>query len=51
MSRNNKNSIKIRACEQGADRSEKVENKIKEVVVVEFSAIAILDSSDTGVIL
>lgn len=51
MSRNNKNSIKS-ACEQGTtDHSEKVENKIKEVVVVEFSAIAILDSTDTGVIL
>lgn len=51
MSRNIKNSIKFSACEQGADHSEKVENKIKEVVVVEFSAIAILDSTDTGVIL
>lgn len=50
MSRINKISIKS-ASEQGADHSEKVENKIKEVVVVEFSAIAILDSTNTGVIL
>lgn len=51
MSRIIRNSIKYSACEQGADDSEKIENKIKEVVVVEFSAIAIFDSTDTGVIL
>lgn len=51
MSRNNKNSIKSVWEQVNTDHSEKVENKIKEVVVVEFSAIAILDSIDTGVIL
>lgn len=51
MSRYIQNSIKYSACEQRTDHSEKVENKIKEVVVVELSAIAILDTTDTGVIL
>lgn len=47
MSRIIGNSIKYSVCEQGADHSEKIENKIKEVVVVE----SILDSTDSGVIL
>lgn len=45
------NSIKYGACQQRIDHSEQVENKIKEVVVVELSAIEIVDKRDTGVIL
>jgi hypothetical protein len=35
----NKNLIKLFASEQSTDHSEKVENKIKEVVVVELRKI------------
>lgn len=46
-----KSSIKFSACEQRTDHSEKVENKIKEVIVVELSAITVLEKRDVGVIL
>lgn len=45
------NSITYSACEQRTDHSENVENKIKEVVVVELFEIAIVDKKDTGEIL
>lgn len=51
MSRNIQNSIKYSACKQRTDHSEKVENKIKEVVVLKLSAIVTLDITNTGVIL
>lgn len=54
MSRMIKNYRKNTGCEQRTDHSEKIENKVKEVVVVstEFSAIAKLNKIiDTGAIL
>lgn len=51
MSRKLKNSIKFSASEERTDHSEKVENKIKELVVVVLSAVTNLDKRDEGVIL
>lgn len=51
MSRNIIGSIKISECEQRTDHSEKVENKIKEVIVFELSAITVLKKRDVGVVL
>lgn len=52
MSSNIRNSIKYTECKQRTDHSEKIENKIKEVVVVKLlDAIAYLTEIDTGVIL
>lgn len=38
--------IKVFASEQGTDHSEKVKNKIKEVVVVELCHINFVDNRD-----
>lgn len=51
MSRNIKSSIKFSACEQRTDHREIGEDKIKELVVVELSAITVLEKKDVGVIL
>lgn len=46
-----KKIIKYDTCGLRTDHSEKVLNRIKELVVVELSAIAIVNARDSGVIL
>lgn len=51
MSSYPENIIESGASQERTDHSEKVENKIKEIVNVEFSASEVVDKRDTGVIL
>lgn len=51
MSSYPQNSIKFGASQERTDHSEKVVNKIKEIVNVEICASEVVDTRDTGVIL